>query len=219
MAFIFSKYSANFTDVLDSEIMRQKYKIFLRRHQFVFDENSGAEVDAHLTIQVLNKELIKILLDYLKEEKLPQVIWVKARDGFVHFCSYLKLIRAGGGVVFNTEGELLLIRRNGLWDLPKGKLEKEEDSETGAVREVEEECNVSEIDVQKQLTTSYHIYRDKKWLLKRTDWYIMKSNDWQSAKPQLEENIVDIKWVSPESLNLEHIEMYSSIKDVLRQYL
>ena len=35
-------------------------------------------------------------------------------------CSEFREVNAGGGLVSNRRGDFLLIRRNGLWDLPKG---------------------------------------------------------------------------------------------------
>ncbi|MFT4602413.1 MAG: 8-oxo-dGTP pyrophosphatase MutT (NUDIX family), partial [Arenicella sp.] len=48
-----------------------------------------------------------------------------------------KFIEAAGGLV-EFKGKFLFIKRNGLWDIPKGKLEKGESIEEGAVREIEE---------------------------------------------------------------------------------
>ena len=59
-----------------------------------------------------------------------------------------KVIRAAGGVV-DKEGKTLLIHRNGLWDLPKGKMERNEDIRSCALREVEEETGVK-VAVQKK---------------------------------------------------------------------
>ena len=56
--------------------------------------------------------------------------------------SLYSLIEASGGVVLNEENKLLWIYRLGKWDLPKGKLEKNESFKVAAIREVEEECNV-----------------------------------------------------------------------------
>ena len=39
------------------------------------------------------------------------------------------MIEAAGGLVFNKDGHLLMIFRNGKWDLPKGKLETVEYNE------------------------------------------------------------------------------------------
>ena len=59
------------------------------------------------------------------------------------FKACFKMIEAGGGLVFNELGEFLAIKRNGSWDLPKGKLEKGEDFPTAALREVEEETGTT----------------------------------------------------------------------------
>jgi 8-oxo-dGTP pyrophosphatase MutT (NUDIX family) len=54
---------------------------------------------------------------------------------FEEFKACFKVIEAGGGLVLNSKGEFLVIYRNGIWDLPKGKLEKGEDFQTAALRE------------------------------------------------------------------------------------
>ena len=47
----------------------------------------------------------------------------------------LPVVFAGGGLVFNAKKEILFIRRNGKWDLPKGKVEKDETYQAAALRE------------------------------------------------------------------------------------
>ena len=51
-------------------------------------------------------------------------------------------VDAAGGLICNDLGEFLLIFRNGMWDLPKGKREKGESTAENAVREVMEECGI-----------------------------------------------------------------------------
>src|SRR5665648_657317 len=60
-----------------------------------------------------------------------------------YFRSLFVEIPAAGGLVRNENGLFLFIRRLGVWDLPKGKIEKNETPELAAVREVEEECGLS----------------------------------------------------------------------------
>lgn len=43
---------------------------------------------------------------------------------FEKFTNSFRIIEAAGGIVKNSKGELLFIFRNGLWDLPKGKIER-----------------------------------------------------------------------------------------------
>ncbi len=78
------------------------------------------------------------------------------------------LIEAGGGVVLNDRGEFLVILRNGIWDLPKGKLEKGEDFATAAMREVEEETGLHGLKMLDPLSSTYHTYNLKgKRILKK----------------------------------------------------
>lgn len=156
-------------------------------------------------------------MQFLKDSKSPKVIHVKQPDGFEVFTEYFRIIHAAGGAVFNPDGDLLLMKRKGLWDLPKGKLDKGESIVNAAVREVEEECNVFDIEVERKLGMTYHLYFEKKWLLKETHWYHMLSRSWQQAKPQIEEEIEKIMWVNPTELNIEELDTYNNIRYVIRQ--
>lgn len=67
-------------------------------------------------------------------------------------------IEGAGGVVFDPDGRVLLIRqRSGEWVFPKGHLDPGEDHLTAALREVEEETGVSarRADRSRRWTTSY----------------------------------------------------------------
>ncbi len=155
----------------------------------------------------------------MRDEKTTQTIYFKEENAFEIFKDSFKIIQAAGGAIFNPSGDLLLMKRKGLWDLPKGKLDKGESIIHAAVREVEEECNVFGIDIQKKIGLTYHIYFDKKWLLKETHWYHMISEKWQNAKPQIEEDIEEIKWVNPDELDLSALDTYLNIKNVLNRLL
>ncbi len=165
----------------------------------------------------INVDLLSAILFYLKETKSPHIIQVTQENGFETFKRLFKIIVAAGGAVFNTEGNLLLMKRKGVWDLPKGKLDKGEKIETAAIREVEEECNVFDLKIKNSLSITYHIYYERKWLLKETHWYNMKSKDWKNAKPQIEEDIEKVKWVAPDDLDIEGLNTYQNVRQVLRQ--
>ena len=68
------------------------------------------------------------------------------------FLKLLPNVIAGGGKVYNTKGEVLFIYRNDKWDLPKGKLEKNESIENAALREVEEETGVKNLQLEKKIS-------------------------------------------------------------------
>lgn len=130
----------------------------------------------------------------------------------VHF------IKAAGGAVFNADGDLLLIRRLGKWDLPKGKFEDKESDEECALREVEEECNVRDLQITDKLTDTYHMYRlNGQWYLKKTIWFRMITGDWQKYKPQTEEDIDEIRWIRLDELEPEKLDTYATIRYVLRE--
>lgn len=129
-------------------------------------------------------------------------------------------IIAGGGVVCNENGELLMIFRRGKWDLPKGKLDDGEKIEACAIREVQEETGIKELQIIEKLQDTYHIFtRAGKNYLKTTHWYLMESKNNQTLQPQLEENIIAVKWVNPQELNW-HLKMtYAAIKEVVNTAL
>ena len=73
------------------------------------------------------------------------------------FQSAFTLIPAAGGVVVSGEYILFIFRR-GVWDLPKGKIDKKEEPARAAIREVSEECGISGHEIVKVLPSTYHIY-------------------------------------------------------------
>ncbi|MFM2306348.1 MAG: hypothetical protein RLZZ367_1017 [Bacteroidota bacterium] len=114
----------------------------------------------------------------------------------------VKTVIAGGGIVFNEHGELLLIHRRGKWDLPKGKIEKGEAIKHGAIREVEEETGVLIHSCTDTPLLTYHTYTlYGKQQLKQTSWYTMQAKPGQQQlTPQTEEDIDDVRWVAKADL-------------------
>ena len=75
-------------------------------------------------------------------------------ENWQDFCSKFIMVEASGGLVFNKDGDILMIFRNGKWDLPKGKLEIGESVEECAIREVEEECGIVGLNIIDKLLTA-----------------------------------------------------------------
>ena len=71
----------------------------------------------------------------------------------------IPVCKAGGGLVYNKNGDVLFIKRNGKWDLPKGGKEKGEKMKHTAMREVEEETGVHGLEVVKKLQKTYHVFQ------------------------------------------------------------
>lgn len=132
------------------------------------------------------------------------------------FFKHFTVIIAGGGVVMNEKKETLMIFRRGKWDFPKGKLDKGENIEQCAIREVEEETGLTAIDLGEKITTTYHTYKEfGKHILKESHWYNMKCSGNQKLVPQTEEDITDIKWVKQSDLKKYTSNTYHTITEVI----
>ena len=135
---------------------------------------------------------------------------------FEEFKACFTVIEAGGGVVLNERGEFLAIYRNGTWDLPKGKLEKGEDFQTAALREVKEEAGLQGLKLLEPLMSTYHTYAlKKKRILKKTRWFEMLYHGSEEPVLQAEEGISDYRWVIPGNTGFIRENSYASILDVL----
>lgn len=132
------------------------------------------------------------------------------------FKKQFKLIKAAGGLVEAPDRTLLFIYRNGFWDLPKGKVEENENLITAARREVEEECGVNELCIENKLLETYHFYlQDGSYLLKETHWYKMHVPVKQKLTPQIEEGITKAEWLSKENISNILDRTYENIRMVL----
>lgn len=137
---------------------------------------------------------------------------------YKRICGEFYEVNAAGGLVQNRRGDYLLIKRNGLWDLPKGHQEPGEDIKTCAVREVEEETGLGELEVRSLICVTDHIYyRNEKWHLKHTWWYDMLYTTPVELIPQTEEDITKAAWVAKSSLPSYIIHTYPSIAEVFRE--
>ncbi|MCL7754683.1 NUDIX domain-containing protein [Polaribacter sp. Z022] len=134
------------------------------------------------------------------------------------FTKNLNIIPAAGGLVLNDKKEVLFIFRNGTWDLPKGWIEKGESIEKAAIREVEEECGVFNLNLIKPLLTTYHIYEQNGLNLKETHWFLMSSDYKGKLKPQIEEGITKVDFKNEEESKNALLNSYENIKLVYDTY-
>lgn len=134
------------------------------------------------------------------------------------FRSCFRVIKAAGGVVQNGQGEILFIFRRGVWDLPKGKLDKFENYEKAALREVMEECGLHSLILGKRISTTYHTYRLKnKSILKKTVWFEMTLGQHENPKPQLEEEITELRWIAKNNLENVKSKCWASVNELVDQ--
>ena len=139
-------------------------------------------------------------------------------DTYRRICAEFVEVNAGGGLVSNRRGDLLLISRNGLWDLPKGHQDPGEDISVTALREVQEETGIDELLLRDLICITDHCYiRDGKWHLKHTWWYDMLYTNPTDLTPQTEEDITKAAWVAKSSLPAFLLNTYPSIIEVFRE--
>lgn len=126
-------------------------------------------------------------------------------------------IDAGGGVVVNEKGEVLMIFRRGKWDLPKGKKDDGEDIAQCALREVSEETGLTQLEITEKICDTYHVYaQNGQNLLKHTAWYLMKGSSKDGLSPQKEENILEARWIKETELGPIVYKSYDAIREVLK---
>lgn len=129
-----------------------------------------------------------------------------------------KPVDAGGGVVMNDAGDILMIYRRGKWDLPKGKRDEGEAMEDCALREVSEETGLTQLQLGDKICDTWHIYNHKNQnLLKQTAWYRMQGNADEQLVPQTEEAILEARWLGPQQIRPILYKTYDAIKEVLLQ--
>ena len=173
--------------------------------------------DAVFIDEISNAALKSLLHEIVKPEFHAGVVWNNDLEKLKKaFFKNFTQIEAAGGIVQNEKKELLFIFRLDKWDLPKGKMEKGEDAETCAVREVEEETGVTKLKLKKKAGETYHTYNAfGKHFLKTTHWFYITCSSKQKLVPQTEEHIDLIKWVKTTDIKEPLKNTYASIKDIL----
>ncbi|MBC7525762.1 MAG: NUDIX domain-containing protein [Flavobacterium sp.] len=161
----------------------------------------GIDIE-QLIVKMFNNKIKKAYLYYPDEKEILK----KLKE-------QIPVRKAGGGLVYNKKGEVLFIFRNGKWDLPKGGVEKDEDIEYTAIREVEEETGVGKLLITKKLQKTYHIFkRNGKYRLKITNWFEMTSDFDGIPIGQAEEGIEKVAWLNPEQIKEAMKNSYENIK-------
>ena len=155
-----------------------------------------------LIIKYFQNKIQKAYLYHPDEREIMKVLKTK-----------IPVNKAGGGLVYNKNGEVLFIFRNGKWDLPKGGMNKGEEIEHTAMREVEEETGVNGLSISNKLQKTYHIFkRNGVYKLKITHWFEMHSTYDGIPIGQAEEGIEKVEWKNPEQIKEALKNSYENIK-------
>jgi 8-oxo-dGTP pyrophosphatase MutT (NUDIX family) len=172
-----------------------------------------------LVIRYNDDKFKKYFEEFVLNGKIKNIVFISDNVSllFKSFRKHFKNITAAGGLVLNEKNQILMIFRRSKWDLPKGKIEKDETIEQAAVREVEEETGIKVDSLKELLKTTFHIYfHNDKYYLKENYWYKMNSHSRYPLVPQIEEDIEKIEWVASENIDTYIENSFSSIKDVIK---
>ena len=159
-----------------------------------------------------NRENIVISGDNIAE------LWKNFKKEFIQ-------IKAAGGIVTDSHNRILVIKRLGYWDLPKGKIEKRETKKEAAIREVEEECGISGIEAKKEIGSVFHIYRSpfhpepNNLVLKETTWFEMFYPGNGTPQPQTSESIEEVRWMKINELDDFFSSTYPNLIELVEKYL
>ena len=189
------------------------YKVFVNDKPLFLTNEIAKETDfqlfllesidiEQLIIKMFQNKIQKASLYYPDEKAILKKLKEK-----------IPVCKAGGGLVYNQKGDVLFIFRNGKWDLPKGGIEKGEEIEDTATREVEEETGVGKLSITKKLQKTYHVFkRNGKYKLKITHWFEMQTTFEGIPFPQANEGIEKAVWLNPEQVKEALKNSFENIK-------
>jgi 8-oxo-dGTP pyrophosphatase MutT (NUDIX family) len=189
------------------------YKVFVNDKPLFLTNEISKETDfqlfllesvdiVQLIVKIFQNKIQKAYLYHPDEKEILKTLKAK-----------IPVSKAGGGLVYNKNGDVLFIYRDGKWDLPKGGIEKGEDIQNTAIREVEEETGVHNLRITKKLQKTYHIFkRNGVYKLKITQWFEMRTNFEGIPVGQIEEGIEKAVWINPNEIPAILKKSYENIK-------
>lgn len=196
------------------------YKVFVNDKPIIFTsllKNNGV-----FPVYMYKNIVFDEVIHKLKIGKIQGVFLFSfhLEEDWQHFLSTYKVVTAGGGLVLNQQKEILFIYRGNKWDLPKGRIEKGESIEETAIREVEEECGITNLTIKNFLLKTYHIFSwEEEIRIKETYWYLMSSNYSGELTPQLEEGITEVVFKNKQEAELALQDSYANIRLVYETFL
>ncbi len=165
-------------------------------------------------------ELYKLISKFQSDLSLPSINIYDPNIKYLWklFRIYFTEVQAAGGLVKHTSGRYLFIRKRDKWDLPKGHVDRNEEPEECALREVEEECGITGQKIVKPLEPSYHTYTLQGIsYLKKTNWFLMSYDGEMIKKPETRELITEVEWLLPEEFVKIRNDVWLSLVDLLNK--
>ena len=161
-------------------------------------------------------ELMFKILDWLYDDSQNCLDFgdVDGKDLAYAIKTVFRQAPAAGGVVI-IDNQFVAIERNGIPDLPKGHIEKGEDPQTAALREVEEETGITDLEIIKELPSTWHCYLlNNQWTMKKTSWFLMRTLSGMKNVPQTEEGISKVYLVDKNGLQDFEDRTFASLRSL-----
>lgn len=196
------------------------YRLFCNNKMLVCRNFFEHFLDSDFSDDICLSQVFDNTLDIIKKwlENDEENLFLDDVDNDILAAVLKKIFRfapAAGGVVLVNNG-IVAIERNGKPDLPKGHIEKGESPDVAAIREVNEETSISNLEIIRQLPSSHHCYLlDGQWTLKKTSWFLMRSIDVFKPKPQTEEGISKVYLLNKGNVNDFLEKTFISLKETL----
>ncbi len=204
--------------------MSQSYKVFFKdRVIFLTDKiDTLLSGEFNAILKYANQNELKQFIENFEQKQHLKVGFIYHHDLdelLDNFALSFKYIEAAGGIVINSDDEFLAIERLGVYDLPKGKAEEGESPLTTAMREIEEECGITNLQNPVKLLATLHTYTmgDTKYL-KKTHWFLFTTDGRQAPTPQTTENITTAQWMKIDDISTFLSNTYDSIKEVIAAF-
>lgn len=194
------------------------YKVFIDHKPVVFisktqiDPSFGVlEYDAgvHFPTEI-QKQLTQCSID-----RPLQIVCDDPKVRFKEYFRSYKKIKAAGGLVKRKQ-KYLLIKRHGMWDIPKGKIDRGETREEACLREIQEECGITGHRIEAYLGVTRHTMKDNgRNAIKKTYWFLLSYAGTKETFPQIDEGIKRTKWADWDELMAIRGRTFGSINQVL----
>jgi 8-oxo-dGTP pyrophosphatase MutT (NUDIX family) len=213
------QYPIEITSFIDSS---RKFNLFIDLKEITFSPALFKGLSGDILLHGVEIDSFSKILLWLDRNENPAIqkitIWVEEEKVFKKDLEKnFDVVRAAGGIIINEDTCLMIFRR-GKWDLPKGKIDDGESSETAAIREVKEECNIDAEIQTKVCTTWHHYWAMGRIILKKTKWYLMSTQTPHTISPQQEEDIEQIIWMSREQIQEALKNSFTSIAYVIDSF-
>lgn len=197
------------------------YKVFIDHKPIIFiPKEDFIDNFPHVQFNQFpsDKDLLKKLMKKTSIENPLYILCDDLKGDFKSYFKSYKKIKAAGGIVKRGD-TYLMIKRNGMWDIPKGRIEKGENKRLAAIREIEEECGIEGPKIDHFITKTYHTFKYKGVdAIKTTFWYALNYEGPEETKPQKDEGITKAKWVTLKKLLSIRGKTYGSINELLDMF-